>query len=95
MSLIKKLKPCKLKGDFVLASGQRAKEYYDFRRACADPLLLDEIATAIYEKFEEGITCVAGLGFGSHRLVTAVGLKSGLMMVGLRREFGGHAVIKK
>ncbi|HEU4401482.1 MAG TPA: hypothetical protein VFT43_05200, partial [Candidatus Polarisedimenticolia bacterium] len=47
------LEKCVLQGDFVLASGQRSKVYFDCKRATLDPEGLHLIATLILETLDD------------------------------------------
>lgn len=44
---------CVLHGDFVLASGQRSKVYFDLKRATLDPEGIHLIATLLLERIDE------------------------------------------
>ncbi len=44
---------CVLRGDFVLASGQRSKVYFDCKRATLDPEGIHIIATLLLERIDE------------------------------------------
>jgi orotate phosphoribosyltransferase len=73
-------------GDFVLSSGKRSTVYFDKFRFLADPVLLEEVASAVREKVPPETTHLAAPEGAATLLLAAVGLETGKPMVVVRKE---------
>ena len=84
MSLNKKdlakqvFKACYLKGDFLLRSGTRSKEYFDKYRIESKPELLSQIIDHLIPLIPTDTEILAGLEMGGIPLSTGLSLKSQL-----------------
>jgi orotate phosphoribosyltransferase len=75
----------RLRGEFVLRSGQLATEYFDKYRFEADPALLARIASAMLDLSPQGAEVLAGLELGGVPIATAMSLASGLPAAFVRK----------
>ncbi|MEX2276139.1 MAG: orotate phosphoribosyltransferase [Actinomycetota bacterium] len=79
-----------LRGDFVLSSGRRSSVYFDKFRFLSDPILLDEIASAVQALLPDGVTHLAAPEGAATLLLAAVGIRSGLPMAVVRKRAKGY-----
>lgn len=79
-------KVCHLKGDFLLRSGQKSKEYFDKYRFEAQPKLLKEIAEQMKSLIPNGTDALAALEMGGIPIGTALSLATGIPCVFVRKE---------
>jgi len=86
------LKRCEVTktGSFVLASHQDSDLYVDIKKACGDPDALALMADYLHGLFPEGVTCVAGAGYGGLPLATAISLFYDLRLTKVRTTPRGH-----
>ncbi len=75
-----------LHGEFVLSSGRTSTVYFDKFRFLTDPVLLQELATRVWSMVGEGVTHLAAPEGAATLLLAAVGLRSGLPMIVVRKE---------
>lgn len=75
-----------LTGDFVLSSGRKSNYYLDKYRIETQPKILDAVADGLVTKIPEGADLLAGPELGAIPLVTAVGLKTGLPFLMVRKK---------
>ena len=86
-----------LTGDFILSSGRRSNYYLDKYRIETRPDILSKVADGLAEKIPEGIDLLAGPELGAIPLVTAVGLKTGIPFLLVRKkakEYGTAKVVE-
>ena len=76
---------CHLTGEFVLRSGRTATEYFDKYQFEADPVLLDEVGSALAALVPPGTEVLAGLEMGGIAVVTALGRHTGLPCAFVRK----------
>ena len=85
--LTKKVKDIALlKGDFVLSSGRRSNYYLDKYRIETRPDILAEVAEGLVEKIPPSTDILAGPELGAIPLVTAVGLRTGIPFLLVRKK---------
>jgi orotate phosphoribosyltransferase len=75
-----------LRGDFVLSSGRRSTYYLDKYRIETQPPILSAVAEGLAEKIPDGVELLAGPELGAIPLVTAVGLKTGIPFLLVRKK---------
>lgn len=86
-----------LHGEFILSSGRKSNYYLDKYRIETRPDILSQVADAIAPKIPEGTDILAGPELGAIPLVTAVGLKTGLPFLLVRKkakEYGTKKVVE-
>lgn len=86
-----------LKGDFILSSGRRSNYYLDKYRIETQPAILDAVADGLVTKIPEDAELLAGPELGAIPLVTAVGLKTGIPFLMVRKkakEYGTKKVVE-
>jgi orotate phosphoribosyltransferase len=83
-----------LTGDFVLRSGQRAKEYFDKYQFEALPDLLKTIAIELAQVLDPQTEILAGLELGGVPLATALALETGKPLVFVRKEAKTYGTCK-
>ena len=86
-----------LRGDFILSSGRRSTYYLDKYRIETEPGILGVVAEALAEKIPAGTELLAGPELGAIPLVTAVGLKTGIPFLLVRKkakEYGTKNVVE-
>jgi len=86
-----------LRGDFVLSSGRRSTYYLDKYRIETQPSILRAVAEGLAEKIPAGVNLLAGPELGAIPLVTAVGLKTGIPFLLVRKkakEYGTKKVVE-
>lgn len=88
---------CRLEGEFVLRSGAVSNVYFDKYRFEADPDLLNRVAAAMAPLIPEGADILAGLELGGIPIATALGLRTGLPVVFVRKapkDYGTRQAIE-
>ncbi|MEV6104715.1 orotate phosphoribosyltransferase [Streptomyces sp. NPDC051940] len=75
-----------LTGEFVLRSGRTTTEYFDKYRFESDPVLLDDIASAMAPLVPAGTEVLAGLELGGIPVVTALSRHTGLPAAFVRKQ---------
>ncbi len=86
-----------LTGDFILSSGRRSTYYLDKYRIETRPDILDAVADGLREKVPPETEILAGPELGAIPLVTAVGLKTGLPFLMVRKkakDYGTKKVVE-
>ena len=86
-----------LTGEFVLSSGRKSNYYLDKYRIETRPDILSAVAEGIEPKIPSGTDILAGPELGAIPLVTAVGLKTGLPFLLVRKkakEYGTKKVVE-
>jgi orotate phosphoribosyltransferase len=86
-----------LRGDFILSSGRRSNYYLDKYRIETQPFILEKVAEGLATKIPEGIDLLAGPELGAIPLVTAVGLKTGIPFLLVRKrakDYGTKKVVE-
>ncbi|HXZ64619.1 MAG TPA: orotate phosphoribosyltransferase [Streptosporangiaceae bacterium] len=77
---------CRLRGEFVLRSGQVAHEYFDKYLLEADPRLLHRIATQMARLLPADTQLLGGLELGGVPLATALSQLTGLPALFVRKQ---------
>lgn len=77
---------CRLRGDFVLRSGQRATEYFDKYLFESDPQLLRRVAEQMIERIPPGTEMLGGLELGGIPLATMLSSATGLPSLFIRKR---------
>ena len=75
-----------LTGEFTLSSGRKSTYYLDKYRIETQPAILDAVADGLTMKIPEETELLAGPELGAIPLVTAVGLKTGLPFLMVRKK---------
>ncbi|MFC1573815.1 orotate phosphoribosyltransferase [Candidatus Latescibacterota bacterium] len=75
-----------LEGDFILSSGRRSNYYLDKYRIETNPEILTVVADGLVEKISPEADLLAGPELGAIPLVTAVGLKTGINFLLVRKK---------
>ena len=75
-----------LEGDFILSSGRRSNYYLDKYRIETNPEILTVVADGLTEKIPPETDLLAGPELGAIPLVTAVGLKTGINFLLVRKK---------
>jgi orotate phosphoribosyltransferase len=75
-----------LRGDFILSSGRRSTYYLDKYRIETQPSILGAVAEGLAEKIPAGTDLLAGPELGAIPLVTAVGLRTGIPFLLVRKK---------
>ncbi len=86
-----------LRGDFILSSGRRSNYYLDKYRIETQPSILGEVAEGLAEKIPAGTELLAGPELGAIPLVTAVGLRTGIPFLLVRKkakDYGTKKVVE-
>jgi len=86
-----------LTGEFVLSSGRKSNYYLDKYRIETQPAILDAVADGLVSKIPGETELLAGPELGAIPLVTAVGLKTGLPFLMVRKrakEYGTKKVVE-
>jgi orotate phosphoribosyltransferase len=86
-----------LRGDFILSSGRRSSYYLDKYRIETQPSILGAVAEGLSEKIPAGTDLLAGPELGAIPLVTAVGLRTGISFLLVRKkakEYGTKKVVE-
>lgn len=85
---------CRLTGDFVLRSGQRATTCFDKYLFEADPALLRSVAAALVSLVPSDTEVLAGLELGGIPVVTALSLATGLPAAFVRKQAKAYGTAK-
>jgi orotate phosphoribosyltransferase len=86
-----------LHGDFILSSGRRSTYYLDKYRIETQPAILGAVADGLAGKIAPGVELLAGPELGAIPLVTAVGLKTGIPFLLVRKkakDYGTKKVVE-
>jgi len=86
-----------LTGEFILSSGRKSNYYLDKYRIETQPAILDVVADGLKEKIPADAELLAGPELGAIPLVTAVGLKTGLPFLMVRKkakDYGTKKVVE-
>ena len=86
-----------LTGEFVLSSGRKSNYYLDKYRFETRPEILSAVAEGIEPKIPSGTDILAGPELGAIPLVTAVGLKTGIPFLLVRKkakEYGTKKIVE-
>lgn len=86
-----------LRGDFILSSGRKSNYYLDKYRIETQPFILEKVAAGLAGKIPTGIDLLAGPELGAIPLVTAVGLKTGIPFLLVRKrakDYGTKKVVE-
>lgn len=77
---------CRIRGDFLLRSGQRTNEYFDKYRFESDPTLLHRVAEQMVPLLPDDTEVLGGLELGGVPTATIVSALTGLPVVFVRKE---------
>ena len=77
---------CRLTGDFVLRSGQRATEYFDKYLFEANPFCCGDVVDAMVELLPADTDVLGGLELGGVPIATVMSLRTGLPTVFVRKK---------
>jgi len=86
-----------LTGEFVLSSGRKSNYYLDKYRIETRPDILSAVAEGIEPKIPSGTDILAGPELGAIPLVTAVGLRTGIPFLLVRKkakEYGTKKIVE-
>lgn len=83
-----------LRGDFVLASGQKSNYYFDKYLFETKPSILRRLATFLAEMIPPRVDRIAGPELGGVALATAVSLETGLPFIIVKKETKGYGTDK-
>ncbi len=75
-----------LTGEFTLSSGRKSNYYLDKYRIETEPSILDAVAEGLMTKIPDDTELLSGPELGAIPLVTAVGLKTGLSFLMVRKK---------
>ncbi|MBT4483871.1 MAG: orotate phosphoribosyltransferase [Candidatus Latescibacteria bacterium] len=75
-----------LTGEFILSSGRKSNYYLDKYRIETQPDILDAVSDGLRSKIPEETELLAGPELGAIPLVTAVGLKTGISFLLVRKK---------
>jgi orotate phosphoribosyltransferase len=85
---------CRLTGDFVLRSGQRATEYFDKYLFEADPVLLGRVVDELVGLLPAGTEVLGGLELGGVPIATVLSQRTGLPTVFVRKKAKEYGTCK-
>jgi orotate phosphoribosyltransferase len=85
---------CRLSGDFLLRSGQRATEYFDKYLFEADPVLLARVVEELATLLPEGTEVLGGLELGGVPIATVLSQRTGLPTVFVRKKAKEYGTCK-
>jgi orotate phosphoribosyltransferase len=85
---------CRLTGDFLLRSGQRATEYFDKYLFEADPVLLARVVEELATLLPEGTEVLGGLELGGVPIATVLSQRTGLPTVFVRKKAKEYGTCK-
>jgi orotate phosphoribosyltransferase len=85
---------CRLRGEFVLRSGQVAGEYFDKYLFEADPRLLGRVAGRMAALLPPETEMLGGLELGGVPLATALSLQTGLPALFVRKQAKAYGTRK-
>jgi len=75
-----------LRGEFILSSGRKSNYYLDKYRMETQPAVLEKVAEGLAGKIPPDADLLAGPELGAIPLVTAVGLKTGIPFLLVRKK---------
>ena len=87
-------KACYLRGDFLLRSGLRSKEYFDKYAMESDPQLLSQVAEYLQPLIPPETEVLAGLEMGGIPIGTALSLKSGIPSCFVRKKAKDYGTMR-
>jgi orotate phosphoribosyltransferase len=85
---------CRLRGEFVLRSGEVASEYFDKYLIEADPALLDRVATRMARLLPADTQLLGGLELGGVPLATVLSQLTGLPALFVRKHAKAYGTRK-
>jgi orotate phosphoribosyltransferase len=85
---------CRLTGDFLLRSGQRATEYFDKYLFEADPALLARVVEEMARLVPADTEVLGGLELGGVPIATVLSQRTGLPTVFLRKKAKEYGTCK-
>ena len=85
---------CRLTGDFLLRSGQRATEYFDKYLFEADPPLLARVVEEMAGLVPRGTEILGGLELGGVPIATVLSQRTGLPTVFVRKKAKEYGTCK-
>ena len=85
---------CYLRGDFLLRSGTRSKEYFDKYCLESDPKLLSEVVEHLKPLIPKDTEILAGLEMGGIPLSTALSLKSQIPARFVRKQAKNYGTMR-
>ena len=85
---------CRLTGEFVLRSGQVAKEYFDKYLFESDPLLLARVAREMIQLVPQHTELLAGLELGGVPIATSVSGILGMPTLFVRKQAKSYGTAK-
>jgi orotate phosphoribosyltransferase len=85
---------CRLRGDFVLRSGQVATEYFDKYLFEGDPRLLGRVAARMVRLLPADTQLLGGLELGGVPLATALSQLTGLQALFVRKQAKAYGTRK-
>lgn len=77
---------CRLRGRFVLRSGQVSDEYFDKYRFESDPVLLQRVVTCLKDLVPAGTGLLGGLELGGVPLATLLSHATGIPALFVRKQ---------
>jgi orotate phosphoribosyltransferase len=77
---------CRLRGEFILRSGQHATEYFDKYLFESDPRLLRRVSQRMVERIPPGTEMLGGLELGGIPLATMLSSLTGLPALFIRKR---------
>ncbi len=85
---------CRLTGEFVLRSGQVAREYFDKYLFESDPVLLGLVADRMVDLVPSGTDLLGGLELGGIPIVTALSMRTSLPALFVRKQAKTYGTCK-
>lgn len=85
---------CRLTGEFVLRSGQRATEYFDKYLFEAQPALLARVVDRMVAMVPEGTDLLGGLELGGVPIATVLSARTGLPALFVRKQAKEYGTCK-
>ncbi len=85
---------CRLTGDFLLRSGQRATEYFDKYLFEAQPTLLARVAEQMVALLPEHTELLGGLELGGVPIATMVSARTGIPALFVRKKAKDYGTCK-
>lgn len=85
------------RGDFSLSSGGKTDYYIDLRKAYGDPNARRMIKERLWNLMPEGITCIAGQGYGGITPASIIAEEHGLYLTlvrDARKDYGMTNIIE-
>ena len=81
---------CRLRGEFVLRSGQTSDEYFDKYLFESDPELLGRVVDRMVDRIPPGTQMLGGLELGGIPLATLLSSRTGLPVLFVRKQAKGY-----